>query len=88
MKFINKFYKKIGKTAYRKGYIVDFQLMEGKPDFYSYQLNKIANWLKTDRDYWICTLTITDKLEFEEYFFDETKLGRSKVRLKKNIFRL
>lgn len=86
MKFINKFYKKIGKTAYRKGYMIDFQLMEEKPDFHSYQLNKIGDWLKTAGDHWICTSTITDKSEFEEYFFDETKLERSKVRIEERYF--
>lgn len=86
MKFINKFYKKIGKTAYRKGYQIDFQLMEEKPDFHSYQLKKIGNWLKTDGDHWICISSITDKLIFEEHFFEQTNFDRSEVIIEERYF--
>ena len=67
------------RLVYRKGYAINFESLNTKPDFNQYHLEELGTWLSTSGFQWLCTSEITDTEEFKKEFFEETDFSKEEV---------
>jgi len=73
-RLIKRFYNKLNRLIYRKGYTIHFDKLCYEPNFSQYDLKGIGTWLLTKGNQWICTSEITDKEKFSKIFFEKNRV--------------
>lgn len=85
-RLIKRFYNKLNRLIYRKGYTIHFDKLGYEPNFSQYDLKGIGTWLLTKGNQWICTSEITDKEKFSKIFFEKTGFTKEEITITERYF--
>lgn len=87
IKPIKNFYRKLFKTVYHKGYIIEFN-KDRRYKFKEFipEINSIGTWIVKNDNLWICTSSITNKNVFLEQFIKLTKIKKEYFKIEEKYY--